>query len=166
MEDDTKRVRRDVEIDEYDSDLDDEEKQAQLKAKIEGMMEESYIRYLRRRKPDDQTLRGTKAAKRSKKSTALKAAAIANEDADTWDGDAYAKLLTGDASSDDGSSSDDDEVDVCGCVGVKSDFWLSEVLVVFSSFQFLLPNFLRILSFSFSHFLSVFISSDSFTSFV
>ena len=105
-----KRVRRDTEVDEYGSDVDDDARAGHMKAKIEGMMEESYTRYLRRRAPGSHELRGTKSAKRSKKLVALKAASLANEDGEGWDGDAYVKLLTGDASSDDGSSSDDDEV--------------------------------------------------------
>lgn len=48
------------------------------------MLDESYVRYLRRRKEED--VRGTKSHKRSKKAAAMKAASIATEDADAWDG--------------------------------------------------------------------------------
>ena len=109
VEDAGRRKRLDVEVDEYGSDLDDEERDQLLNEKVEGMLDESYMRYLGRRKEPE--LRGTKSHKRSKKLVRDKAMAVASEDAtDGWDeGDAYAKLLTG--STGDGAESSDDEGD-------------------------------------------------------
>lgn len=100
-------VERDGDDDSDESGSDDD---FRIAAEVESMLDESYTSYLKRRKG---ALAGTKTAKRAKKATARKAALMASEDAEEWDGDqeAYVKLLTESRGDDSDSSSDESSRD-------------------------------------------------------